>query len=73
MKYYKLAHTEDPTEPRYYYQVCALIDQTSKDAKVKLGCYAYYVKNYGTKQPYLSEIVGKRISELKEEIHLVAD
>lgn len=73
LKYYKLAHAEDPTEPMYYYQICAMIDQTSKDAKVKLEYYENFIKKYESKQPYMFTIVNKRISELKEEIHLSAD
>ena len=66
LKYYKLAHQEDPSQPRFYYQICALIDQTSKEAKVKWENYENFIKKYGTKQPYLSDFVAKRISELKK-------
>ena len=73
LKYYKLAHNEDPTEPRYYYQICALVDQTTTDATAKLVYYENFIKKYGKQQRYLSDIVAKRISELKEEIHLNTD
>ena len=73
LKYYKLAHNEDPTEPRYYYQICALVDQTTTDATAKLVYYESFIKKYGKQQRYLSDIVTKRISELKEEIHLNTD
>ena len=73
LKYYKLAHQEDPSQPRFYYQICALIDQTSKEAKVKRENYENFIKKYGTKQRYLSDFVAKRITELKEEIHLATD
>lgn len=73
LKYYKLAHAEAPEEPRFYYQICAMIDQTTKDPKVKLKYYEDFIIKYGTKQSYLSNTVAKRISELKEEIHLAAD
>lgn len=73
LKYYKLAHAEAPEEPRFYYQICAMIDQTTKDPKVKLKYYEDFIKKYGTKQSYLSNIIAKRISSLKEEIHLAID
>lgn len=73
LKYYKLAFKEDPSNPRYYYQICALIDQTHKDPKVKLEYYENFIKKFGKKRPYLSEIVTRRISELKEEIHFAAE
>jgi len=73
LKYYKLAHKEDPTEPRFYYQICALVDQTTTDATAKLVYYENFIKKYGKQQRYLSDIVTKRISELKKEIHLNTD
>ena len=67
--YYTLAHKEDPELPRLYWQVCALYDQLYKDPAKKLANYERFVNQYGTEQPYLSEMVQKRISELKEQIH----
>ena len=73
LKYYKLAHAEASEEPRYYYQICAMIDQTTKDPKVKLRYYEGFIEKYGTKHRYYSDAVAKRISKLKEEIHLGSD
>lgn len=73
LKYYRLALAEDPDNAMNYYQVCALIDQTSKAPREKLKCYESSLKRLGKKRPYVSEIVAKRISELKEEIHLAKD
>ena len=73
LKYYKLAHIEDPTDPRLYYQMCAMIDQSSDDPKIKLEYYQNFKKKFGGKQRFFSELVAKRISELKEEIHLAGD
>ncbi len=52
LKYYKLAQNEDPDEPRFYYQICALIDQTSNDPKVKLEYFENFIKKHGTLQRF---------------------
>lgn len=73
LKYYKLDFKEDPSNHYNYYQICALIDQTNKDPKVKLEYYENFIKKFGKKKPYTSDTVIKRISELKEEIHFATD
>jgi len=67
--YYVLAHKEDADIPRIYWQICALFDQMHSDASKKLVYYERFLTQHGTEQPYLSQMVQKRISELKEEIH----
>lgn len=69
LDYYTLAHKEDPELPRLYWQICVLYDQMNKDASKKLSYYERFVTMYGTEQQYFSEMVKKRISELKEQIH----
>lgn len=69
LDYYNLAHIEDPELPRLYWQVCVLYDQLYKDPAKKLTYYERFVNMYGTEQRYLSDMVQKRISELKEQIH----
>ena len=73
LKYYRLAFDEDPKNYQVYYQICALIDQTSKDTKVKLEYYESFIQKFGKKKPYISDFVAKRISELKQEQHLAKD
>jgi len=73
LEYYKLAHKELPAKPRHYFQICTVLDQLSADAIEKLKCYKNFTEKYGTKQPYLSEIVTKRISELRAQIHFNTD
>lgn len=69
LHYYQLAHQEEPRNPTYYYQVCALNDQLSDNPEKKLEYYENFKKMYGKNRPYISEMVAKRISELKSEIH----
>ncbi len=73
LKYYKLAANEDPTDPILYYQICALIDETTDDAAKKLMYYERYNKKYGAEHRYIFTVVNRRISELKEEIHFSKD
>ncbi|SDM53483.1 Flp pilus assembly protein TadD, contains TPR repeats [Kriegella aquimaris] len=69
IKYYKLSLKEDPDNMRVFYQVCFLSDQHLKDPKVKLEYYESFIKKFGNEQRYFSEMVSKRIKELKQEIH----
>jgi tetratricopeptide (TPR) repeat protein len=69
LSYYEKAHAQEPMEPRYYYQICTLNDQLAEDPERKLEYYENFIKLYGSKQPYVSQMVARRISELKEEIH----
>ena len=73
MDYYKKAFNEDTENYMNYYQICTLADQYYKDPKIKLEHYQHFITQFGTNKPYFSEIVAKRISQLKEEIHFVAD
>jgi len=73
LKYYQLAFKENPSSQRNYYQICTLIDQTHKDPKVKLDYYENFIKKFGKDKSFFSDIVLKRISELKEEIHFATD
>lgn len=73
LKYYNLAYEEDPSSTRNYYQICAVTDQISNDLALKLKYYETFIKKFGRDKPYFSDIVLKRISELKEEIHFAKD
>lgn len=77
LEYYKLAHKEDPEDPTNYYQICTLVDRNYKDPKVKLEHYEKYLEKYGKSRlpfaTYAASSAKKRISELKEEIHLNAE
>ncbi|MBU2974395.1 tetratricopeptide repeat protein [Zobellia sp. B3R18] len=69
LKYYKLAHQEDPEDALVYHNVCTVADQYYKDPKIKLTYYEKFDERFGDKNDYMSKMVNKRISELKEEIH----
>ena len=69
LKYYKLAHQEDPNDALVYHNVCTVADQYYKDPKIKLTYYEKFDESFGDKNDYMSKMVKKRISELKEEIH----
>ncbi len=69
LEYYRLAYKEAPESPRLYWQICALYDQMNKDSSKKLAYYERFITQYGTEEPYISQMAQKRISELKEEIH----
>ena len=77
LEYYKLAHKEDPADPILYHNICTLVDRLNKDPKIKLGYYERYLEKYGHDNSrlatYYNKIVSKRISQLKEEIHLNAN
>ena len=73
LSYYKKAHEAEPKEPRFYYQICTLYDQLAEDPKEKLKYYEKFIKLYGDNQPYISDMVSKRISELKEQIHFAQE
>lgn len=69
LNYYRLAFKEDETNYIAYYQICTMVDQLYKDPTVKLEHYTSFIKKFGVKKPYFSDVVAKRIVELKEEIH----
>ncbi len=71
--YYRLAHKENPENQITLYQICATTDQYYKDPKVKLKCYEELKGQRGDKNGYIKRFAQKRISELKEEIHLASD
>ncbi|WP_276168123.1 tetratricopeptide repeat protein [Zobellia alginiliquefaciens] len=69
LKYYKLAHQENPNDALVYHNVCTVADQYYKDPKIKLTYYEKFDERFGNKNNYMSKMVNKRISELKEKIH----
>ncbi|MEA1784483.1 tetratricopeptide repeat protein [Arenibacter sp. GZD96] len=73
LEYYKLAFEEDTENHINYYQICTVADQLFKDPKLKLAYYEKFIAQFGNDKPYFSQIVDKRISELKEEIHFVSE
>lgn len=73
LKYYKLAHEQDPSNVIYFYQICVLSDNYYKDPLMKLNNYEQLITIYGEKKAYFSDYAKKRISELKEEIHFAKD
>ncbi len=73
MEYYKKAFEEDTENYMHYYQICTLADQLYKDPKIKLQYYERFIAQFGMDQPYLSQTVAKRISQLKQEIAVVPD
>ena len=73
LKYYKLAHNEDPKNAISYYRICTVVDQYYKDPKVKLEYYERYIERYGKDKSFFSSVVSKRISKLKKEIHFSKD
>lgn len=69
IKYYKMAHKEDPLNPMYYYQVCILSDSYYKDSKLKLKQYEAFKEKYKNRENnYFAAFADRRISELKSEI-----
>jgi tetratricopeptide (TPR) repeat protein len=73
LKYYKKAFAESPSNYRNYYQICTLVDQTSKDRERVLNYYEDFIEKFGKNKPYVSEMVQRRISALKEELHFSKD
>ena len=77
LEYSKLAHEEDPENPIGYYHICTLVDRNYKDPKLKLQYYERYLEKFGENKSYhaiyYAKLAKKRISALKEEIHLNAD
>lgn len=69
LKYFNKAFDEDPSNHQNYYQICLLIDKTSNDLSEKLRYYEAFISKFGPSKRYFSEVVSKRISLLKEEIH----
>ncbi|MBM1105651.1 tetratricopeptide repeat protein [Aurantibacter crassamenti] len=77
LDFYKRAHAEDPSDPHLYHNICTLVDRNYKDLNLKLEYYEKYLEKYGKLRDrqalYYTTMVSKRISQLKEEIHLNAE
>lgn len=73
LKYYLMAHDESPEDSNLYYNVCTVNDQLSDDPKKKLDYYENFILKYGKERPYISDMVARRISELKEQIHFAKE
>lgn len=73
LKFYKLAHEQNPENIIYFYQVCFVADRYYKDAKVRLRYYEQLLEKYPKARGYFKQYAERRISELKEEIHLASD
>ena len=73
LEYYKKTYQEEPTDYMTYYQICAVADQLYKDPKVRLQYYENFIQKFGENKRFVSATVKKRISELKEEIHMTKD
>ena len=72
-EYYKLAHQEDPDDAFIYYNVCTVADKLYEDPKTKLQFYEKFVGRFAKRDDYMGQMVAKRISQLKEEIHFLAN
>lgn len=70
IKYYERAFIEDPSGYLYKYEVCLLTDQHYKKPEKSLKCYEEYLNKFGGKKDYFSEFTSKRISQIKQEIHM---
>ena len=68
-EYYTLAFAEDKSDYRLYYQICTMVDQLEVDPQIKLSQYESFIELFGDKKIYFSDVVMKRIIELKEVIH----
>ncbi|MEH6769586.1 tetratricopeptide repeat protein [Maribacter arcticus] len=73
LKYYSMAHDEDPLDARIYYNIATVNDQVGTDLNAKLAYYKNFLKQYPNEHPYFYESVRKRIRELKEEIHFAKE
>ena len=72
-EYYKLAFEADTSDFMSYYQMCTMADQLYKNPKLKLQYYENFIKKFGNGKPYFSEVVLKRIAELKQEVHFTGN
>lgn len=72
-KFFKLAHQEDTSNARTYYNLATTYDQFGTDLQKKLVYYQNFLNDYPNEHPYYYETAKKRISELKEEIHFTKD
>ncbi|MDP5061085.1 MAG: tetratricopeptide repeat protein [Maribacter sp.] len=72
-KFFEMAHQEDKSDARIYYNIATTYDQFSTDLQKKLGYYENFLKRYPNEHPFYYETLRKRISELKEEIHFAKE
>lgn len=72
-KFFKMAHQEDTSDARTYYNIATTYDQFGTDLQRKLVYYQNFLNDYPNEHPYYYETAKKRISELKEEIHFTKD
>ena len=73
LSFYQMAHQEDTTDARIYYNICTVYDQLGDNLQKKLDYYQNFLKQYPNEHPYFYESVRKRIRELKEQIHFAKD
>ncbi|MGB3142694.1 MAG: tetratricopeptide repeat protein [Maribacter sp.] len=73
LSFYQMAHQEDATDARIYYNICTVYDQLGDNLQKKLEYYQNFLKQYPNEHPYFYESVRKRIRELKEQIHFAKD
>ena len=73
LRYYKMAFEEQPDNHFACYQICAVSEQLQDDPKKKLQCYNGFIERFGDKKTFMENMVKKRISELKEEIHMAKE
>ncbi|MCF8713600.1 tetratricopeptide repeat protein [Joostella atrarenae] len=70
--YYKKAYAQDDKNYFTLYNVCFYSDKYYKDAGYRLQLFEDFIDKFPNKKFY-SEYAKKRISELKEEVHLTAN
>lgn len=69
LEYYQMAHQEAPEVSMLFHNVCTLADQVYDNPEKVLPFYEEYIERYGNEQGYAIEMVKKRVSQLKQEIH----
>ena len=69
LEYYQMAHEEAPEVSMLFHNVCTLADQVYDNPEKVLPFYEEYVERYGHEKGYAIEMVKKRVSQLKKEIH----
>ncbi|SHJ73299.1 Tetratricopeptide repeat-containing protein [Maribacter aquivivus] len=72
-KFFEMAHQEDKSDARIYYNIATTYDQFGSNLQKKLGYYENFLKHYPNEHPFYYETARKRISELKEEIHFAKE
>lgn len=64
-----MAHQEAPEVSMLFHNVCTLADQVYDNPEKVLPFYEEYIERYGNEKGYAIEMVKKRVSQLKQEIH----